>query len=77
MNKKRMVIAGGSGFIGTALATEWLARNHEQQAKTDATRDQFDQFLAARHAAGADDALDSADARTQLFQQFLKWQGQH
>ena len=24
--KKRLVIAGGSGFIGSALAAEWLAQ---------------------------------------------------
>jgi uncharacterized protein (TIGR01777 family) len=29
MNKKRIVIAGGSGFIGTALAKELIARDHE------------------------------------------------
>jgi TRAP transporter TAXI family solute receptor len=65
------------GWTRFPEATEWLARNHEQQAKSDATRDQFDQFMAARHTAGANDTLDSADARAQLFQQFLKWQAQH
>src|SRR5471032_1117226 len=29
MNKKRIVIAGGSGFIGTALALKLIARDHE------------------------------------------------
>lgn len=29
VNKKRIVIAGGSGFIGSALAAEWLAQNGE------------------------------------------------
>jgi uncharacterized protein len=29
MNKKRVVIAGGSGFIGRALAKEWLAQDYE------------------------------------------------
>jgi uncharacterized protein (TIGR01777 family) len=29
MNQKRIVIAGGSGFIGTALAKELIARNYE------------------------------------------------
>ena len=29
MSAKRIVIAGGSGFIGTALATEFIGRGHE------------------------------------------------
>jgi hypothetical protein len=29
MNKKRIVLAGGSGFIGSALAREWLGQNCE------------------------------------------------
>lgn len=29
MSKKRLVIAGGNGFIGSALAAEWLARGGE------------------------------------------------
>jgi hypothetical protein len=29
MNKKRIVLAGGSGFIGSALARAWLAQNCE------------------------------------------------
>ncbi len=29
MSKKRIVLAGGSGFLGRALATEWLARDCE------------------------------------------------
>jgi nucleoside-diphosphate-sugar epimerase len=29
MNKKRVVLAGGSGFLGRALAKELLARDYE------------------------------------------------
>ena len=29
MNKKRVVLAGGSGFLGQALAKELLQRNYE------------------------------------------------
>ena len=29
MNKKRVVLAGGSGFLGRALAKELLLRNYE------------------------------------------------
>ncbi len=29
MNKKRVVLAGGSGFLGRALATELLKRGYQ------------------------------------------------
>jgi uncharacterized protein len=42
MNKKRIVIAGGSGFIGTALAAEWLSRNGEVVVLTRSPRQRED-----------------------------------
>lgn len=42
MNKKRIVIAGGSGFIGQSLARELLARNYEVVVLTRALRERTD-----------------------------------
>jgi uncharacterized protein len=63
------------GWTRFPAAQEWLDRNREQQATT-ATREQFDQFLAARRAAGASDELRSADQREQLFRKFIEWRAQ-
>jgi uncharacterized protein (TIGR01777 family) len=42
MNKKRIVIAGGSGFIGQSLARELLARNYEVVVLTRTPRERSD-----------------------------------
>jgi hypothetical protein len=42
MNRKRLVIAGGSGFIGRALAKEFLARNYEIVVLTRSPRSRAD-----------------------------------
>jgi uncharacterized protein len=42
MNKKRIVLAGGSGFIGSALAREWLAQNCEVVVLTRSPRERDD-----------------------------------
>jgi len=42
MNAKRIVIAGGSGFIGRALAREFFARHHEVVILTRSTRERTD-----------------------------------
>ena len=42
MNRARIVIAGGSGFIGSALAREWLARNGEVVVLTRSPRKRDD-----------------------------------
>ena len=39
MNKKRVVLAGGSGFLGQALARELLRRNYEVVVLTRALRE--------------------------------------
>ena len=39
MNKKRVVLAGGSGFLGQALAGELLRRNYEVVVLTRALRE--------------------------------------
>jgi uncharacterized protein (TIGR01777 family) len=39
MNKKRVVLAGGSGFLGQALAKELLRRNYEVMVLTRALRE--------------------------------------
>jgi len=61
------------GWTRFAAAEEWLARNRQQQsAAAGATREQFDQFLAAQRTAGRVDK--SGAINDQLFQEFLKWQ---
>ena len=42
MNNKRVVLAGGSGFLGRALAKELLARNYEVVVLTRSPRKQAD-----------------------------------
>jgi uncharacterized protein len=42
MNKKRIVIAGGSGFIGSALAAEWLEQGGEAVVLTRSPRQRGD-----------------------------------
>jgi uncharacterized protein len=64
-------LPGWNRFAG---ADEWLAQNRPAQAApAGATREQFDQFLAAKRASGGN-AADSSPDREQLFQQFLQWQ---
>jgi uncharacterized protein len=62
------------GWTRFPAAEEWLARNRLQQsAAAGATREQFDQFLAAQRSAGR---IDKSGANNeQLFQEFVKWQG--
>jgi uncharacterized protein len=43
--KKRVVIAGGSGFIGSALAAEWLAQGGEAVVLTRSPRQRSDGVL--------------------------------
>ena len=62
------------GWTRFGAAQEWLNRNREKQPTAAATRAQFDQFLAARHALDGSDNAGSSDERQQLFQEFLKWQ---
>ena len=62
------------GWTRFGAAHEWLNRNREKQPTAAATRAQFDQFLAARHALYGSDNAGSSDERQQLFQEFLKWQ---
>ncbi len=45
--KKRLVIAGGSGFIGSALAAEWLARGGETVVLTRSPRGRADGVVEA------------------------------
>jgi uncharacterized protein len=47
MNKKRIVIAGGSGFIGSALAEEWYARNGEVVVLSRSPRKRNDGIIEA------------------------------
>jgi len=44
MNKKRVVLAGGSGFLGQALAKELLRRNYEVVVLTRALRERYEEF---------------------------------
>jgi TRAP transporter TAXI family solute receptor len=62
------------GWTRFAGADEWLTQNRQAQPAPAATRDQFDQFLAGKRAAGANIGTDSSPEREQLFQQFLQWQ---
>ena len=59
---------------GLPAADEWLTQNRQAQPAPAATREQFDQFLAGKRAAGANIGTDSSPEREQLFQQFLQWQ---
>jgi uncharacterized protein len=60
------------GWTRFPAAEEWLAANRvKQPAATDATREQFNQFLAVKGVAGEPV---NAGERDQLFQDFLKWQ---
>ena len=47
MNKKRIVIAGGSGFIGTALARDWHSQNGEVVVLTRTPRQRDDGIIEA------------------------------
>lgn len=47
MNKKRLVIAGGSGFIGSALAANWLALGGEAVVLTRSPRQRSDGVIEA------------------------------
>jgi len=58
------------GWTRFAAAEQWLQENRDKPSTTASNREQFDQFLAARRASGANDAGD----HEQLFQDFLKWQ---
>jgi uncharacterized protein (TIGR01777 family) len=46
-NKRRVVLAGGSGFIGQSLARELLARNYEVVVLTRAPRERTDGIVEA------------------------------
>jgi uncharacterized protein len=47
MNKKRIVLAGGSGFIGSVLAEKLLARNYEVIVLTRTSRERSDGVIEA------------------------------
>ena len=61
------------GWTRFPAAQQWLDR---QRDAAQPTQEQFDRFLAARRAAGADagDAPESANGRDRLFREFLDWQ---
>ena len=59
------------GWTRFPAAEEWLSHNRTN-AMPAATREQFDQFLTARGAAGV--GSENTQKREQLFQEFLKWQ---
>ncbi len=66
MNKKRLVIAGGSGFIGAALAADWLARGGEVVVLTRSPRQRRDGVIEAEwdgiHLGEWIQYLDAAEA---------------
>jgi len=68
--KKRIVIAGGSGFIGSALAAEWLARNGEVVVLTRSPRARADGVIEAEwdgtHLGEWIKYLDGAEALVNL-----------
>jgi uncharacterized protein len=62
------------GWTRFAAAEDWLNQNRSKLPPAAATRDQFEQFLAARRAAGAGDVPQTANERALLFQEFTEWQ---
>jgi uncharacterized protein (TIGR01777 family) len=66
MIKKRMVIAGGSGFIGSVLAMEWLAHGGEAVVLTRSPRQRNDGVIEAHwdgnHIGDWIQYLDGAEA---------------
>jgi TRAP transporter TAXI family solute receptor len=61
------------GWTRFPAADEWLNQHREPQS-ADATRAQFDQFLASKGTSAAGDGAARPADREQLFQEFLKWQ---
>lgn len=64
------VLPGWSRF---PAAEEWLLRNGEKEPVAVSAREQFDQFLAERHASGGGEEPRNASEREHLFQDFLQW----
>jgi hypothetical protein len=63
------------GWTRFAAAEEWLVHNRPQQsAAVGASREQFDQFLAAQRSLGRTEK--AGVNNDQLFQEFVKWQAQ-
>jgi TRAP transporter TAXI family solute receptor len=62
------------GWTRFPAAQEWLLRNRETQPVAVSTREQFDQFLAARRTSGGGAEPRNASERELLFQDFLQWQ---
>ncbi|HEV2319487.1 MAG TPA: TIGR01777 family oxidoreductase [Verrucomicrobiae bacterium] len=66
MNKKRIVIAGGSGFIGSALTAEWLEQGGEAVVLTRSPRPRSDGAIEAEwdgiHVGEWIQYLDGAEA---------------
>src|SRR5580698_9154124 len=63
------------GWTRFAAAEEWLVHNRPQQsAAATASREQFNQFLAAQRSLGKTDKTGANNE--QLFQEFVKWQAQ-
>jgi len=70
LNKKRVVLAGGSGFLGQSLAKELLARNYEVVVLSRSPRDRSDGVTEAEwsgaHVGEWIQLLDDADAVVNL-----------
>src|SRR5580704_15574721 len=70
MNKRRIVLAGGSGLIGSALAREWQAQNVEVVVLTRAPRKRDDGVMETRwsgaHIGEWIQYLDGAEAVVNL-----------
>jgi uncharacterized protein len=62
------------GWTRFAAAQEWLNQNRARQPAAADSRQQFEQFIAARRPPNTSEPSGSAPDNEQLFQEFVKWQ---
>ena len=63
------------GWKRLPAAEEWVKRNQGELQQSQSIRDQFDQFLATRDAAGKRETM-SREQFDSLFREFMSWRAQ-